>query len=133
MTEHTIDPSILEELAQLEAGPEETRQGFRAIYRNGPSGSTSTQEQEDIVYITPTYDPELEVDVIYWKDIEEKFENALYLQNKLGIVHFIQDCDLEVNQPHRIYTVLEVTLDVIVENPLDVSENIIDSTLNSGD
>ncbi|KAF9435839.1 hypothetical protein BGZ76_005414 [Entomortierella beljakovae] len=117
MSENTIGPSLLDELCQLELDVKETRQGFRVVYRNPHSASTLVQQ--DIVYITPVYDSILEVDVIQWTQIEEKFRDALYLLNNSYAVPFIQNCDLEVLQPPRINTALEVTLEVIIENPMD--------------
>ncbi|KAF9429261.1 hypothetical protein BGZ76_001584 [Entomortierella beljakovae] len=130
MTFNTIDPSLLDELRPLESKPRETRQGFRVVYRNEHSSLTFKQQQ-DIVYITPEYDPELERNVIRWKLIEEKFENALFIQKNFKAIPFIQGYDSKILLPFRINTVLDVILDVIVENPIDVSDNVTESPKSS--
>ncbi|KAF9427092.1 hypothetical protein BGZ76_002474 [Entomortierella beljakovae] len=123
---NTSDPSLLEELRLLESDPKETRQGFRAVFRNVTKATTSTltsDPEEDIIFITPIFDQELEMDVIYWKQIEDKFENALYIQNNFNGLGFIKDFDRDILLlPLRINAILDVTLEVVVENPIDETE-----------
>ncbi|KAG0274419.1 hypothetical protein BGZ95_009808 [Linnemannia exigua] len=70
------------------------------------------------VYIDCHLDPITQKNVVMWEDIRLAFADALHIRHQARVVPFLRGTDLMLLKPLRIAAMPDVTLDIVVEEPL---------------
>ncbi|KAF9541638.1 hypothetical protein EC957_002879 [Mortierella hygrophila] len=90
-------------------------QGFRSVQKSEPHSTTSVPlDSPNITHIDCYTDPETNKDFILWEDIQQAFDEALFVRNKTKMLPFVRGNDHRVLEPRRIVATSDVVLDVVV-------------------
>ncbi|KAF9536582.1 hypothetical protein EC957_010368, partial [Mortierella hygrophila] len=102
--------------------PQEPVQGFRSVHKSQPPASTTAINPSKVLYIDRHDDSESQRSFVFWEDIQQGFEGALYVRHKAKMVSFLRGKDCRILEPRRIAAVPSVVLDVIVGDEVASSE-----------
>ncbi|KAF9131317.1 hypothetical protein BGX30_013140 [Mortierella sp. GBA39] len=89
-------------------------QGFRSVQKSEHSTTSVPLDSPNITHIDCYTDPDTNKDFILWEDIQQAFDEALFVRNKTKMVPFVRGKDHRVLEPRRIAAVSDVVLDVVV-------------------
>ncbi|KAG0373376.1 hypothetical protein BGX24_011774 [Mortierella sp. AD032] len=107
-------------MLQADSTPEHV-QAFRAVRKSQkPSTTSAPLDSDDVTLIDCHTDPDTNKDFILWEDIQQVFDEALYIRNKTKLVAFLKGSDYQTLEPRRIAAVLGTVLDVILGGELVV-------------
>lgn len=100
-------------------------QGFRSVYKSKPHSITVVPfNSPNITNIDCYTDPDTNKDFIYWEDIQQAFEKALFVRNKTKMLPFVRGKDYRALEPRRIEAAPDVVLDVVVGDTPIAATNI---------
>ncbi|KAF9900240.1 hypothetical protein EC991_007693 [Linnemannia zychae] len=99
--------------------PEEHVQGFRAVHKTYKPSTVTYVDPDDVIHIDCNTDPNTQEEFILWDDIQQVFEDALFVRQRTKMVPFVKGSDYRPLEPRRIVAVPGVVLDVIVGGDLE--------------
>ncbi|KAH7036132.1 hypothetical protein BKA57DRAFT_496917 [Linnemannia elongata] len=94
--------------------PNDHTQGFRAIHKTQRPSTFTHIDPDDIIFIDCHTHPDTNRDFILWEDIQQAFEEALFVRHKAKMLPFVKGTDLRPVEPRRIAAVPDSVLDVVV-------------------
>ncbi|KAF9900242.1 hypothetical protein EC991_007695 [Linnemannia zychae] len=92
----------------------ENLQGFRAVHKSIPLSPTAAQDAQNITHIDCHTSPDNEQDFVLWEDIQQAFEEALFVRHRSKMLTFMKGSDYRPLEPRRIPAIPGVVLDVVV-------------------
>lgn len=76
---------------------QERVQGFRSVYKSEQHSTTSAPlDSTNITHIDCCTDPDTNKDFIFWEDIQQAFDQALFVRNKTKMLPFVRGKDYRV-------------------------------------
>ncbi|KAG0278534.1 hypothetical protein BGZ95_003757 [Linnemannia exigua] len=93
-------------------------QAVRPISKKKLDTPTTVATPAPTVYIDCHLDPNTQKNVVMWDDIRLVFADALYIRHKARAIPFLRGTDMMFLQPQRIVAMPDVTLDIVVDEPL---------------
>ncbi|KAK3817142.1 MAG: hypothetical protein JOS17DRAFT_778530 [Linnemannia elongata] len=94
-------------------------QGFRSVYKSELHPTTSVPlDSPNITHIDCSTDQDTNKDVIFWEDIQQAFDKALFVRNKTKMLPFVRGKDYRILEPRRIAAAPDVVFDVVVDDTL---------------
>lgn len=70
-------------------------QGFRSVHKSQPPSTISvTLNSPEVVHIDCYTDPDTNKDFVIWEDIQQAFNEALYIRNRAKMLPFAKGKDL---------------------------------------
>ncbi|KAG0277364.1 hypothetical protein BGZ96_002894 [Linnemannia gamsii] len=94
-------------------------QGFRPVHKSQhPSAVSAPLDSPDVTHIDCYIDPETKKDFILWEDIQQVYEEALFVRYKTKFIPFLKGTDFRSIEPRRIAPVPGVILDIVVGGEL---------------
>ncbi|KAF9129433.1 hypothetical protein BGW39_004157 [Mortierella sp. 14UC] len=100
--------------------PQGLMQAFRSVCQTHSLTSTAfTDPKNRVIHIDCHLDPVTQEAFVLWDDIQQVFDDALYICDRTRVVPFLKGSDFKTLEPHRIAAVPDVVLDVIVDGQLD--------------
>ncbi|KAF9147286.1 hypothetical protein BG015_011103 [Linnemannia schmuckeri] len=93
-------------------------QEFRAVHKSYKPSTLTHVDPDDIIHINCYTDPITHMSFILWSEIEQAFEEALFVRNKINLLPYLKGADYRPLVPERIAAVPEVVLDVVVGGEL---------------
>ncbi|KAF9541647.1 hypothetical protein EC957_002888 [Mortierella hygrophila] len=108
-------------------------QGFRSVQKSEPHSTTSVPlDSPNITHIDCYTDPDTNKDFILWEDIQQAFDEALFVRNKTRMLPFVRGKDYRVLEPRRIAAASDVVLDVVVaDKPIAATDTATADTIAS--
>ncbi|KAG0080600.1 hypothetical protein BGZ90_011867, partial [Linnemannia elongata] len=98
-------------------------QGFRSVHKSQPPSTISVPlNSPEVVHIDCYTDPDTNKDFVLWEDIQQAFNEALYVRNRAKMLPFAKGKDLRALEPRRIAAVPDVVLDVVMGGKLTAAE-----------
>ncbi|KAG9062203.1 hypothetical protein KI688_006535 [Linnemannia hyalina] len=108
-------------------------QGFRSVQKSEPHSTTSVPfDSPNITHIDCYTDPDTNKDFILWEDIQQAFDEAIFVRNKTRMLPFVRGKDHRILEPRRIAAVSDVVLDVVVaDKPIATTDTETADTIAS--
>ncbi|KAG0056125.1 hypothetical protein BGZ90_005587 [Linnemannia elongata] len=108
-------------------------QGFRSVRKSEPHSVTSLPlDSPNITHIDCYTDPDTNKDFILWEEIQQVFDEALFVRNKTKMLPFVRGKDYRVLEPRRIAAAPDVVLDVVVsDQPIAATDTAAADTIAS--
>ncbi|KAF9290291.1 hypothetical protein BGZ88_007391 [Linnemannia elongata] len=108
-------------------------QGFRSVRKSEPHSVTSLPlDTPNITHIDCYTDPDTNRDFILWEEIQQVFDEALFVRNKTKMLPFVRGKDYRVLEPRRIAAAPDVVLDVVVsDQPIAATDTAAADTIAS--
>ncbi|KAG0065732.1 hypothetical protein BGZ89_007989 [Linnemannia elongata] len=108
-------------------------QGFRSVRKSEPHSVTSLPlDSPNITHIDCYTDPDTNKDFILWEEIQQVFDEALFVRNKTKMLPFVRGKDYRVLEPRRIAAAPDEVLDVVVsDQPIAATDTAAADTIAS--
>ncbi|KAF9147283.1 hypothetical protein BG015_011100 [Linnemannia schmuckeri] len=117
-------------MTQIGAATQEHVQGFRSVHKSEPPSTTSAPlDSANIIHIVCHTDPDTNKDFILWEDIQQAFDDALFVRDKTKMISYVKGKDYKALEPRRIHAVPNVVLDAVVGSELPTASGTVTADL----